>query len=211
MEKLPSNSKNVTSATKKKSGEDEGKPKLEKITKEEVIKRPKGIGGRVKSIFLGSELKTAGSYVMYDVLVPALRNLVVDTLTKGIERTVYGEGTPPRGHRPQTLSRYNYQSISRSYPTAMRDSRPPLGDRGRPDNDDIVLVSKEDAESVLERLQDVCDAYGGVTVADRNQLLGIRSDYTDERYGWRSMRNARIRPHRDGYMLDFPPAELLSN
>lgn len=212
MSELPGNSKNVVKATTKKGDETpEDSKKLEKVTTGEVIKRPKGIGSRVKSIFLGSELKTAGSYVMYDVLVPALRNLVVDTLTKGIERTVYGEGAPPRGHRPQTLSRYNYQSISRrDYPGPMRDSRPPTGDRRRPDNDEIVLISKNDAELVVERLQDVIDKYGAATVSERNELIGIRSEYTDERYGWRTMRAVRIRPHREGYLLDFPPPELLS-
>ena len=81
----------------------------------EVKTRKKPLGERMKDVFLGGDAQTVARYVGAEVLLPALRNLLVDATTKGIERMVYGESASPRrvpDYRPRTT--YN-SPINRGY------------------------------------------------------------------------------------------------
>ena len=74
------------------------------------------------------------------------------------------------------------------------------------DYDEIVLESRGEAEEVLERMDDLLDNYGIVSVAAFYDLVGITGNYTDNKYGWTSLRNASVQRLRDGYLLKLPKA-----
>ena len=55
----------------------------------------------------------------------------------------------------------------------------------------------------------MCEAietYQMVSVADLYDLVGVTGDYTDNKYGWTNLRNAKVVRVRDGYMIDLPKA-----
>ena len=72
--------------------------------------------------------------------------------------------------------------------------------------DDIILSTRGEAEDVLTRMDELMDKYGLVRVADLYDLVGITGNYTDNKYGWTNIRNAKITRLRDGYMIEMPRA-----
>ena len=196
---------------------DEKKPdkQIEKVVTGEVIQKPKSIGRKFRDIFLGGDLKNAGRYVTGDVILPAIRDLLVDTTRRGVERLVYGESMyrrRPSEYRPQIS--YN-NPIYRGTPRDPRELRPRLPDQSHPyrqekrERDDIILERREDAELVVERLIDIIETYEVASLADLYELLGWQSSHVDNKWGWTQLKSVEIRQVRDGYLIDLPPLEAV--
>jgi hypothetical protein len=187
---------------------------IEKVVTGDVVQRPKPIGRRLKDIFFGGDIKVAAKYVTADVLLPALRNLIVDATSKGIERIVYGEsGYRRRQYEYRPRIQYN-NPIYRDprerdlrAPARLPDQHPYRQPR-RTEND-VVLSSREDAERVLEQLLDIIEKYDGVSWADLCELVGWPSTPIDNKWGWTYLTNVSIRQIRDGYMIDLPALEAI--
>lgn len=180
---------------------------VEKVVVGEVVVQKKSLGRKFRDLFIEADFKSVVSYVASDVLLPAARNMIVDSATKGIERMMYGESAVRRrnyGHG----SRITYNNpINRGY----RDSAPsrrtmPTRSIQR-SREDFVLSSREEAELVLERMNDIIDTYEVVSVADLNDLVGHPTSHVDNKWGWVDLGHVQIRQIREGYLIDFPPAE----
>ena len=111
-------------------------------------------------------------------------------------------GKPGGGRRSTNSSYVSYRDYSR------RDDRPIGESRTRTgySHDDIILETRGEAEEVLDRMNELIDTYGIVSVADMYDLVGISCNYTDNKYGWTNIRNAEPIRVRDGYMLKLPKA-----
>jgi hypothetical protein len=210
-------------AEKKKGALDQAtgeprKPKeknIERVVITDVIQKPKGPGRRFKEIFLGGDARQAAAYVGRDVLLPALRNLIVDMVTKGAERMVYGESSYRR--RPGINYRAQYQGIQYNRPF---DPRDPIRDpreraysttsrvrQNRHEINDVIIATKEEADLVVERLADILDKYEVVSLADLNDLIGLQTSHIDNKWGWTYLGNLQVRQIRQGYLLELPPLE----
>jgi hypothetical protein len=147
-------------------------------------------------------------YVIHDVLIPAARNTIVDASTKGIERMMYGDSAMRRrAYGPGPRVTYNnpiYRGTPRQAPPVQ------LGSRTRAARDDIILNSREEAELVLERMNDIIDTYEVASVADLNDLVGLPTNHVDNKWGWIYLGDVHIRQIREGYLIDFPPPEAIS-
>lgn len=185
---------------------------VEKVVITEVIQKPKGPGRKFKEVFFGGDAKHAAVFVASDVLLPALRNLIVDMVTKGAERLIFGESNYRR--RPGGTNygaRYQYQGgTGYSYRPDPRD-RLPLGRPGprqvRHEMNDIVIGTKEEAELVVERLTDILNQYEVASLADLYELLGLTPSHVDNKWGWTYLGSVQIRQIRQGYLLELPPLE----
>jgi len=200
----------------KKSKEEKKKPEkvVEKVVIGEVVTRPMPLGTKFRRIFLGGEAKDAGRYVLDAVLLPAFRNLVYDVMSKGTERVLYGESRVPRRmpeYRPRVTynnpvqrSSYGEESrqLSRSYANL-----PDQVNRKRPDNNQVILSNRDEAETVLERLLDIINQYDVASVADLYDLVGLSTTHIDNKWGWTFLAGVDIRQTREGYLIDLPPAE----
>jgi len=203
-----------------KTEQPEGIPekKIEKVVSGDVIQKKKPLGRRFKDIFFGGDFQGAARYIAADVLLPALRNLVVDASTKGIERIIYGESSP-RGRRPEYGPRVQYHSpfVRREDPRVVdARSRVSLPDQpqypfrpNRREANEIIIASREEAELVLERMVDIIDNYQVASLADLYELLGLPTAHTDNKWGWSNLNSASIRQIRDGYLIDLPTMEPL--
>lgn len=60
---------------------------------------------------------------------------------------------------------------------------------------------------LLDNLIDCVQRYGMVTVNQMYDMVGVTGEYTDEYFGWTSLRTARVIRVRDGFIVDLPPAE----
>lgn len=186
---------------------------IEKVVTGEVIQKQKSIGRKFKDVFFGGDLKLAMRYVGAEVLLPAFRNLLVDSVTKGAERVVYGDSSyrrRPVDYRPRV--QYN-NPIYRGIPRDPRE-RAYLPDQPRDpyrvvrrDSKDIIVATRDDADVVVERLIDILDKYETASVADLNQLLGLPTSHIDNKWGWRYLNNVEVRQIREGYLIELPPVE----
>ncbi len=62
--------------------------------------------------------------------------------------------------------------------------------------------------------QEIADKYGCVTVADMHDLIGIKSTYTDNKYGWTSfgLSDARIKMDTNKtYSIYMPPCDWFAD
>lgn len=184
--------------------------RVDKVVSGDVVTRKKPLGKKFKEVFLGGELKTAGQYIVAEVLLPAFRNLLVDATTKGVERVVYGDSgyqKPRSGYDGRPRVTYN-SPVNRGYDRG-RPNLPDQASRHRPRSggEEMILSTRRDAETILERLQDIIDQYQVASIADLHDLAGIPTSHVDNKWGWETLRSSEIRQVREGYLLDLPPAE----
>lgn len=70
--------------------------------------------------------------------------------------------------------------------------------------DDIILDSRETAENVLNASKEIINEYGFVTISDVYDLAGLNATYTEQKYGWVDLKEAKIIRVRSGYKLVLP-------
>lgn len=195
--------------TNKEKQAEKKKPEkvVEKVISGEVIQHKKSVSEKFKSVFLGGEFKSSVKYIAAEVLLPALRNMIVDATTKGVERVIYGETLPrQRSQQSQTRVSYNrhFDRPQRPYSNGPAYGRQPTR---RQEMNNFILSSREEAELVIERLSDIIDKFDVASVADLYDLVGLPSNYVDNKWGWSSLQYVDIRQVREGYLLDLPPIE----
>lgn len=174
---------------------------VEKVVHGRVRTKPKSGVSKITDFFISEDAANVKSYIVMDVLVPAVKKAISDIVRDGIDMILYGES---RGRKSSLASGYvSYRDYSRSDDRdRFRDSR----SRSSYAHDDIILDSRGEAEEVLTRMDELIDTYGNVSVADLYDLVGKSSEYTDNKYGWTNIRNAEPIRVRDGYMLKLPKA-----
>jgi len=193
---------------------------LSKIITGEVIVRKKPFGHKFKSIFFGGEFKEVCNYVVYDVLLPGARDILFDTITRGSQRTIYGTRNTYRGGlrgdvipaRSRTTYNNPVRRLSdpRTPPTlsARLPDQPPAGYRqNRREANEIILISKEEAEQVLDTMTNCVEMYGVVSLADLYELVGMEQAHIDQKWGWTNLKPNSIRQIREGHLLELPPME----
>ena len=152
--------------------------------------------------FISEDASNIKSYILMDVLVPAIKKAVIDIVTDGISMLFYGDTS--HGNRRSSTSA-SYISYNRYSDRDRRDDRTSYG-RSRYSYDDIILQSRGEAEEVLDRMSEMIGTYGIVSVADMYDLVGIATNYTDNKYGSTNLRNAEPIRVSNGYMLKLPKA-----
>lgn len=193
--------------------------KVEKVVTGEVTLRKKPLSKRVLDTFFGGNPHGVMGFVLSEVVVPAMRSLLVEAFSNGVERMVYGgdSPTPNRrgGYRPSGQA--NYVQYNRFAPSHQpnryaRDEPREISRRGRSthDTDEIVFQTHAEAREVLVRMFDLINEYEQVTLSDLYSMVDITGNYTDETHGWTDIRGTEIRRARGGgYILDLPPTQVL--
>lgn len=193
---------------KKETKEVAEKKKVEKVTNGKVKTKKKSNITKFSDVFFADDITSVKDYIIDEVILPTAKRALSDIVTNGIDMLLYGE---TRSRKKERGSRVSYTSYyerdrDRDYDRDRERERGRRRVRNGYDYDDIILESRGEAEDVLERMDDLLDAYGIVSVADLYDLVGIQGNYTDNKYGWTSLRNADIQRLRDGYLLKLPKA-----
>ena len=187
-----------------KAGAEE-RQKFDKITKGAVVTKKKSEINKLKDIFVSEDIKSVKSYILMDVLVPAIKDAIEDIVTNGIRMILRGDTSARKSSSAASKISYRdyYDGDRRNNDRFRNETRPVT----KYSYDDIILESKGEAEAVLERMGEIIDIYGMVRVADLYDLVGATGDYTDNKYGWTNISGAKPVRVRDGrYMLDLPRA-----
>lgn len=186
-----------------KEGQKESLPekkRVEKVVHGKVKVRPKSGLHKLTDVFISEDAANVKSYIVMDVLVPAVKKAISDIVRDGIDMILYGES---KGRSSSSSSYVSYRDYSRRDEDRFRDRD---RDRSGYNHDDIVLESRGEAEEVITRMDELIETYGVVSVADLYDLVGKTCEYTDNKYGWTNVRNAEPIRVRDGWMLRLPKA-----
>lgn len=197
-----------SSKSKKESSESPERPVVQQITAGRVVK--KSLGTKFKETFAGDTAESVGQYILFDVIIPRIKDMLYDTVSQGFERALFGTSTRTNRTRKSTLvNKTDYSGISSS---GARQSEQPLSDRARANHlfEEVRIETRGEAEQVLDTLTEIADRYDSATVADFYNAVGYTSSHTDLKYGWEDLSEARIVPARGGgYFLDLPRAQPL--
>ena len=191
--------KSNSHASKEKEKNREEK-KVEKIISGNAKAKKKSEFSKFADVFVSEDAGNVKSYILMDVLVPAVKKAISDIVTNGIDMLLYGEtGVHKRNGASSKVSYRSYYDRSNRSPSSSRT-------RSGYSYDDIILDNRGEAEEVLSRMDEIVATYGTVSVADLYDLVGITGAYTDNKYGWTDIRNASVVRVRDGYMIKLPRA-----
>ena len=183
--------------------------KLEKVVKGEV-KKKSGTGKILSNEFVKEEPSYVRDYILGEVVLPAVKNLIADIINNGVSMFLFGETRAPR--RGDNRDRGGYSQRDRGYQRDEYDEPRERRYRNRmryDDFSDYKLETRRDAIEVLDELRGYIDEYGQVEVARFFELIGEDSQGVDNDYGWTSLDHAYIDSVRGGFIIEFPKARYL--
>lgn len=178
--------------------------KVEKVVKGTVKTKKKSEIRKFTDVFVAEDVSTVKSYLVQDLLIPSIKNTILDLIIEGA--TIIFKGEPRRNKKGSNAEYVSYRHYA---DRDRRDDRPSeTRSRAGYDFDNIYLESKGEAEEVLSRMDELIDAYGFVTVADLYDLVGKSCNYTDNKYGWFNLRDAdSVRVRGGEYLIRLPRAK----
>ena len=187
---------------KSKEGQNVEKRVVEKAISGTAKTRKKSELRKFTDVFIAEDVENVKTYVLVDVLVPAVKKAISDIVTNGIDMILYGSSGGSK--KDSVSSKVSY----RSYYDKKDRSRDSTTHRTRTgySYDDVVFDNRGEAEEVLSRMDELIATYNVVSVGDMYDLCGITPQYTDNKYGWTNIQNASVVRIRDGYVIKMPRA-----
>lgn len=197
---LPSNS----NRSKESVAKTEDK-QLPKIVKGNVKTKKKSLGDRFTDTFVSESAKDVKEYVIFDVLIPAVKDTFADIVNNGLNMLLYGDTNRRSGNRKRSGERTSY---SRYYDEPRRNRQESRNmdrsERHGYNYDEVILDTRPDAEDLLTQMYEVIDKYDFVSVFDMYEMAGVKTEYTDKNWGWDDISSASIVREKDGYRLKMP-------
>lgn len=185
--------------TKKKTAVQEDKNLSPVVSGAAKVKKKSEVK-KLTDLIVAEDISNVKSYVVMDVLIPAVKKAISDIVTNGIDMVLYGETGHTKKHG---ASKVSYGSYYKDRDRRDSVARP----RGGIDYDDIIFDTRGDAEAVLSAMDDVISQYGVVSVGDLYDLAEVSTNnYAINKYGWTDIRMAQVVRVRDGYMIKLPRA-----
>lgn len=185
----------------------EGEKRVEKVVQGKVQTKKNNIH-RFTDVFISEDISNVKSYILMDVLVPAIKKAVSDIVTNGIDMILYGESGRNKnrstGSKISYVNYYDRRSDDRRYDEPRSSSG-----RGSLNYDDLKFERRRDAEAVLDQMAEVIEHFGFVTVSDMYDMADVTAPFTGNKYGWTNVRNAEVVSTRDGYLIKLPKASLI--
>lgn len=194
MENYPNNSfKARETAQSNSRPKDPPEKRVEKIITGTAKTVKKNWFKKFIGLFVSDEIDNVPGYLWRNTILPAIKRTISDS----VEIALNGETGKRRtsgssivseyrgGNNSQNRTRYDVQNLY--------------------EIDDIILDTYGDCEAVLDEMTALIEQYGMVSVLDLYDLLGTTSTrHTDSKYGWTSLRTAKIVAMRGAFMLKLP-------
>jgi hypothetical protein len=180
-------------------------PQVEKVIQGTAVTKKPSLGRRLRESMAGDDAQTVGQYLMFNVIVPALKSTVTDVVSQGIERMLYGDtGRASRGSGRTQHIDYNSRSTRVGRPDPRERETLSRETRGY---EDLAFETRADAELVLDGMIEQLREYGSISVARLYDLAGVTAmgSFQDNKWGWLDLRGVSTRgTPRNGYILNLP-------
>jgi len=177
--------------------------KIEPITKAVVVKKESEFM-KMKRQFFTEDARSVKGHLIQNVIIPGIQRLISDAVKSGIDWFIYGvRGSSPSGARNVSYSNY----YDRTKPPSI-----PNSNYNKPNAysiNDVTFTDRGEAEGVLMQMRDVIVKYGMASIADFYDMIYQKHTFTDNKYGWRDLKDADIFRVRDGYSIRFPKITAL--
>lgn len=177
-----------------------GEKRANPVVKKGAVKVRTNNTRKFADVFVSGDIDNVKDYLLNDVVFPALKKLLFDSIKDGAEMLIFGK--TGRGSRTSTTNyvSYNYTgSRDRDY---SRDNR----SSNRFDFENLVFDSKGEAEAVLTEMHAILAEYKIVRVLDLYDMCQRTPPYTSQNYGWTNLDRAETVRVREGYILKLPKA-----
>ena len=183
--------------------EQQSEKKVEAVITGKAKTRKKGEMQKFADVFIAEDANNVKSYILMEVIIPAVKKAISDIVTTGIDMILYGEAG--RSRKNGAASKVSYRNYYEQESGRTRAGS--AGRRSSFDYDDVIFDTRGDAEAVLDAMNDIISQYGTVSVSDFYDLSRVPNDnYTMNRYGWTNIGGATAVRVRDGYILKLPRA-----
>lgn len=195
------------------------RPKLEKVVGTPPVKRKKPLGRKVRDTFTSEDAKSVGHFVVVDVVVPMLKDLVFEVVNQALGRSLWGNVAhrgvnrfmqgPPQ-HSGPSGQMISYNLMSKPGATNLRAMAPDgpttmsTAARSGHNFEELLFTNRGEPDVVLERLQDVINEYKMVSVSELYELIGHPTSHTDNKWGWYNLAGAGVQQAHRGWVLILP-------
>lgn len=165
---------------------------------------------RVKDSFIADEVHDVKSYIVFDIIIPAVkktfRSLVINTLDMSLFGKPIGDD-----RRSEQRGGSTYIAYDRAYGGSRDDYS-----RQKPRNnnltvgirelDRVTFRNKEDAIEVLSYLYDNIEEYGVASVADFLGAANVEITPIAHKWAWTNLQGSSVEecPDGSGYYIRFP-------
>ena len=173
-----------------KSKEEVRLDRPKKVTKGEVTLKKKGAFTKIKNSIIVGDSRNIGSYLVNDVILPAVKETLFDIITNGTDMLLFDSRSLRRGKKRRRDRDYT-KCASYTSSSLEKEKRERELERGYSRSScfeiyDIKFESKDDAEDVVLSLRYEIEEYGKVSVAALYDFIGKSSEvpYTANNYGW---------------------------
>lgn len=186
---------------------DNNQPKTEKRVEKAVVKgvaktkKQSGIQKFAK-VFISEEIGNIKTSIINDILVPTFKKAVMNTLDMLLNGGSGYTSSNPMSSKISYRNFYDKKPDPRSSESASA--------RSRFDFEDITYPNRGAAELVLDQMDALVSQYGYVTILDMYDLAGLTAPPTAHKYGWVTLRDAKITRMMDGdYIIRLPKANVI--
>ena len=177
--------------------------------------KEKGVGEKMADSFLSEDVRNVKNYIIWDVIIPGIKNAIADVVVGGIEMALFGSSKSRRSSGYSNRGGETHVSYRNYYRDDYRDnysSRVDMRNRSsRNSCNDIVLDDRGAVEEVIMSMEELVHKYGEATVSDLYSLVGISSSFQDNKWGWRDTRDFGYMRSGRGYRLEFNPPIFLGD
>lgn len=194
MDKYPDNS------FKERAAKKEVKP----VVQNEAQIRKKGLGEKFSETFLQSDIQSVKNNVLFDILIPAAKDMFSDMVRGLVDGLLYGDRRGSRTYRDRGTSKvyrkyddyYDDRPSNRRHESDYAFSKPIV--------EDLLFKTRADAEEVLSNAIEYIEEYERISVKDLYAYAGRKTDFTKQKYGWYDLSSASVDRIREGYLLRLP-------
>lgn len=174
------------------------------VTSDVKIKKENSLARK----FFAQDAKSTAKGVSDDIVIPGLKNLIVNILKKTVDYLFLGRSAPTTTYTNYG-SAYPSRSISYGASSPTFGMTAPIQTQQRSSIyavNDVLFNERGDAEEVLSRMNETINRYGMVSVLDFYDLINQSkmSSPTDNKYGWKDLSGAKVDRSLEGYRIIFP-------
>ena len=135
--------------------------KVEKVIAGSARAKKRNEIQKFADIFISEDVSNVKSYILMDVLVPAVKKAISDIVTNGIDMILYGESG--RTKKNSSASKVSYNGYFKGNDRKDYDNQRTRDDL---DYDNIIFENRGDAVAVLTAMEDIINQFGVVSVGD---------------------------------------------
>lgn len=197
---------------KNKKPEEEAQPAKNKAKlKEKTFKQ------KVRDAFISEEVHDIKSYVVFDVIIPAIKTTFRNLVVNSIDISLFGKvgGGRPNSNRNDTYISYERAYGGRSGGERMYAPRQQTRDNGSIDvreTDRVWFETEQEAQDVLYTCREIYDQNAGVlSVAEFLSAAQMKTSPIHHKWGWIDLSSASVEQYPDGsgWYVNLPKPRML--